>query len=169
MLIVLQTLLAARVARGQHCRMMAGRHRGWLWGHAISRHPSTRTASCALRMPDRSRASCSHRWHTKAANISLRGIAEQQRVRCRALEQRDPSTIYPNAIMHAPHVAHTSSASVDARFSYPPRAVRDLHRGRSLGRQGRARLSPMEPRPESSRWAAWAGLPQPFTAVPEPS
>ena len=45
------------------------------------------------------------------ANITRRDRAHQQRVRFRALDRRDPSTIMPNHPLHTAHVARTPSAS----------------------------------------------------------
>ena len=50
------------------------------------------------------------------------GRAHQQRVRCRALDARDPSTIIPNHHPHTAHVARTPSASTGSRCSYLIRA-----------------------------------------------
>ena len=45
------------------------------------------------------------------ANITRRDRAHQQRVRFRALDRRDPSTMMPNHPLHTARVARTPSAS----------------------------------------------------------
>ena len=53
-----------------------------------------------------------------AADITRRGRALQQRVRWRALERRDPSTIIPNHPPHAALAARTPSASAHSLCSF---------------------------------------------------
>ena len=54
----------------------------------------------------------------QAAEAACGSCAQQQRVRCRALDRRDPSTIIPNHPPHTAHVARTPSASTHSRCSY---------------------------------------------------
>ena len=53
-----------------------------------------------------------------AQQMARGGHVQQQRVRCRALDRRDPSTIIPNHPQHTAHVARTPSASTHSRCSY---------------------------------------------------
>ena len=57
------------------------------------------------------------------------GRAQQQRVRCRALDARDPSTIIPNTPTPAARVARTPSATADAHCSFAARAGRPCEDG----------------------------------------
>ena len=51
------------------------------------------------------------------AETTRRGRAQQQRVRCRALERLDPSTIIPNHPPHTALAARTPSASAASNCS----------------------------------------------------
>ena len=66
---------------------------------------------------------------SQALEITVRAAAQQQKVCCRALDRRDPSTIIPNNLPHTAHVARTPSASTDSRCSFAARAGRRLEYG----------------------------------------
>ena len=94
------------------------------------------------------------------------GRAQQQRVRCRPLDARDPSTIIPNHHPHAAHVARTPSASTHSRCSYLTRTGCGARGWRRLDEQHGPKTSSIFMGPGAEPWAVLAGRPGAFLRGP---
>ena len=103
-----------------------------------------------------------------AAETTRRSRAHHHRVRWRALECRDPSTIIPNHHPHTAHVACTPSASTDSRCSYLTRAGCRARGWRRLEEQHGPRTSSILLRAGAKPWPGLEGPQPPPPAGAEP-
>ena len=102
-----------------------------------------------------------------AAGMALRGREEQQRVRCGALERRDPSTIIPNTSPHAAHVARAPSATAGAHCSYLACAGCGCCGWRPRVQQHGSGTLSFFMGPSPKPWAVLAGTPDVFLRASE--
>ena len=105
---------------------------------------------------------------TRVLEVARGDRAQQQRVRCWALDARDPSTIIPNHHPHTAHVACTPSASTDSRCSYLTRAGCRARGWRRLEEQHGPRTSSIFMGPAGNSWAVLAGRADAFLRGPGP-
>ena len=99
---------------------------------------------------------------SEVPEMAVRARAQQQRVRCRALDRRDPSTIIPNTPAPATRVACTPKPTADARCSYLACTGCGCRGWRPMDEQHGPRTSSFFMGPGAKPWAVVAGRPDTF-------
>ena len=99
---------------------------------------------------------------SRVARTAVRSRAQQQRVRCRALDRRDPSTIIPNTPTPAARVACAPNPTTHARWSFAARAGRPWPGRRRLEQQHGPGTLYFFMRPGGKPWAVVVGRPDAF-------
>ena len=94
---------------------------------------------------------------SEVPQMAVRSRVQQQRVRCRALNRRDPSTIIPNTPTPAARAARTPNPTTDARCSFLACAGCGRRGWRRIEEQHGPRTSNLFVRPRPKPWAVLAG------------
>ena len=94
---------------------------------------------------------------SEVPEMAVRSCVQQQRVRCRALDRRDPSTIIPNTPTPAVRVARTPKPTTDARCSFLACAGCGRRRWQPMEEQHGPGTSYLFVRPGPKPWAVLVG------------
>ena len=99
---------------------------------------------------------------SEVPEMAVRSRVQQQKVCCRALNRRDPSTIIPNTPTPAARAARTPNPTTDARCSYLACAGCGCLGWRRIEEQHGPGTSNFFVRPRPKSWAVLVGRPVAF-------